>query len=173
MKASPPNQRVGSPLQVEMVEVDGRIVWVDEVGKMLEVGGKVIDIDEVGDEVPQEVPQVGATGVLGGTGFEAGRVDAQEEGKFVKRLVDPRLLTEEEVAHHELTRLPYRNWCPVSVKAKGKDLDNRGAVDKERKLSEYCFDYCFPGDEFGYNLTVLVGIERCSPYERIIRQVCC
>ena len=27
-------------------------------------------------------------------------------------------------------------------------------------MSEYCFDYCFPGDEFGYKLTVLVGTER-------------
>ena len=123
---------------------------------MVEVGGKIIEIDAIDDDVPQ----VGAAGVLGATGFEAGRLDAQEEGKFVKRLIDPRLPTEEEVAHHELTHLPYRNWCPVCVKAKGKDLDHRGAVDKERKLSEYCFDYCFPGDEFGYKLTVLVGTER-------------
>ena len=75
-------------------------------------------------------------------------------------MVDPRLPTEAEVAYHELTHLPYRNWCPICVRAKGKDLDHRGAVDKERKLSEYCFDYCFPGDEFGYKLTVLVGVER-------------
>ena len=27
-------------------------------------------------------------------------------------------------------------------------------------MSEYCFDYCYPGDEFGYKLTVLVGVER-------------
>ena len=27
-------------------------------------------------------------------------------------------------------------------------------------MSEDCFDYCFPGDEFGYKLTVLVGAER-------------
>ena len=27
-------------------------------------------------------------------------------------------------------------------------------------MSEYHFDYCFPGDEFGYELTVLVGTER-------------
>ena len=67
----------------------------------------------------------------------------------MKRLIDPRLPTEEEVEHHKLTHLPYRNWCPECVKAKGKDLDHRGAVDKERRLSEYCFDYCFPGDEFG------------------------
>ncbi len=51
-----------------MVEADGRIMWVNEEGKIVEVGGKVQEIDEVGDEVPQEVPQVGATGVLGATG---------------------------------------------------------------------------------------------------------
>ena len=27
-------------------------------------------------------------------------------------------------------------------------------------MSEYCFDYCFPGDDFGYNFAVLVGTER-------------
>ena len=90
MKASPEIQRVVSPLQGKMVEVDGRIVRVDELGKILEAGGKAIEIDEVGDEVPQEVPQVGATGVLGATralgatGFEAGRVEAHEEPTFVK-----------------------------------------------------------------------------------------
>ena len=31
---------------------------------------------------------------------------------------------------------------------------------KERQLPEYAFDYCFPGDEFGYKWTVLVGKER-------------
>ena len=27
-------------------------------------------------------------------------------------------------------------------------------------MSEYHFDYCFPGDEFGFKLTILVGRER-------------
>ena len=58
------------------------------------------------------------------------------------------------------THLPYRNWCPVCIKAKGKDMDHRKDAGKERGLSEYSFDYCFPGDEFGYKLTVLVGRER-------------
>ena len=84
---------------------------------MVEVSGEILEIDEVVDEVPQ----VGATG-LGATGVEAASVDAHEKDKFVKRLIDPRLPTEEEVAHHELTHLPYRNWCPACVKAKGKDL---------------------------------------------------
>ena len=97
----------------------------------------------------------------------------------MRAMVDPRLPTEEEVANHELTHLPYRNrnWCPAGVKAKGKDLDHRGAVDKERKLSEYSFDYCFPGDEFGYKLTDGFGrywevdrYEVCNgcPYERVV-----
>ena len=174
MKASPQNQRVVSPKPGKLVEVDGRIMGVNVVGEMVEVGGKVIEVDGVDDEdegatgfkvedagaTGFEVEDAGATGVLGATGFEAGRVDASEGGNFVRKMVDARLPTEEEVANHELTHLPYRNWCPACVKAKGKDLDHRGAVDKERKLSEYCFDYCFPGDEFGYKLTVLVGTER-------------
>ena len=80
---------------------------VDAVGEMVEVGGKVIEVCEVEDEVPLEVPleDAGAAGVLGATGFEAGRVDASEGGNFVRAMVDPRLPTEEEVAHHELTHL--------------------------------------------------------------------
>ena len=134
-----------------MVEVGVRIMGVNEVGNMVEVGGEVMEVDEVGDEVPQ----VGATGLgatgLGTTGAEAGRIDAHEEGKFIKRLVDPRLPTEEEVETHRLTHLPYRSWCPECAKAKGKDLGHRWAVAKERKLFEYCFDYCVPGDDLGTN----------------------
>ncbi len=36
-----------------MVEMGGRIMGVNEVGKMVEVGGVEIEVDEVGDEVPQ------------------------------------------------------------------------------------------------------------------------
>ncbi len=57
---------------------------------------------------------------------------------------------------------PYRNWCYHCVRAKGRDLDHRKAVEEDRGLGEYHFDYCFPGDEFGFKLTVLVGTERGS-----------
>ena len=33
---------------------------------------------------------------------------------------------------------------------------------KERKVPEYHFDYCFPGDELGFKWTILVGKERIS-----------
>ena len=91
---------------------------------MVEVGGKVIDVD--GSEDGAQMEDAGATGGLGATGCEAGRVNASEGGNFVRAMVDPRLPTEEEVANHELTHLPYRNWCPACVKAKGKDLDHKG-----------------------------------------------
>ena len=39
-------------------------------------------------------------------------------------------------------------------------MDHRADAGKERGLSEYSFDYCFPGDEFGYKLTALIGRER-------------
>ena len=78
------------------------MMWVNEVGTMVEVGGKIIEIDAIDDDVPQ----VGAAGILGAAGFEAGRVNASEGGNFVRAMVDPRLPTEEEVANHELTHLP-------------------------------------------------------------------
>ena len=34
-----------------MVEAGGRIMGVNEVGKMVGVGGETIEVDEVGDEV--------------------------------------------------------------------------------------------------------------------------
>ena len=99
LKASPLYQRVASPLQGKMVEVGGRIMGVNEVGAMVEVGGEVMEADEVGNEVPRVgATGLGATGfqghgcgreppsILGTTGVEAGRVDAYEEDKFVKRL---------------------------------------------------------------------------------------
>ena len=53
----------------------------------------------------------GVAGVLVGTGVEAGRVVGGNGEGGVRRMVDPRLPTEAEVAYHELTHLPYRNWC--------------------------------------------------------------
>ena len=83
----------------------------------------------------------------------------RQEGR-VKRMIDPRRPTEQEVEDHNRTHLPYRNWCPHCVQARGKDLDHRKSIEEERGLAEFSFDYCFPGDELGYKLTILVGRER-------------
>eukprot|EP00973_Karenia_brevis_P007833 1062470-Karenia_brevis.AAC.1 len=43
-----------------------------------------------------------------------------------------------------------------------RERDCRRDDGKERRLPEYVWDYCFPGDEAGYRWTVLVGKERKS-----------
>jgi hypothetical protein len=88
------------------------------------------------------------------------RIRAEREQENIKIMTDPRKPTGKEVELHNLTHLPYRNWCDVCVAAKGKDLDHRRDVREARGLPEYSFDYCFPGNEFGYHLTILVGRER-------------
>ena len=91
---------------------------------------------------------------------EAERIGTKNQTREMRKLVDPRLPTVEERREHELTHIPYRNWCPHCIRGRGKDLDHRKGIEEERGLSEYIFDYCFPGDEFGFKLTILVGKER-------------
>jgi len=45
----------------------------------------------------------------------------QDAGDFreVKKLVDPKLPSREEVETHEMTHLPYRNWCRHCVMGRG------------------------------------------------------
>jgi hypothetical protein len=88
------------------------------------------------------------------------KIVAERGDELVRVVADPRLPTEKEIEKHCLTHLPYRNWCAVCVAAKGKDLDHRKCIREERGLPEFSFDYCFPGDQFGYRLTILVGRER-------------
>ena len=93
-------------------------------------------------------------------GIEAERLEKEGDKREIRKLIDPRKPTVEEIDEHELTHVPYRNWCPICVMAKGKELDHRKSNDEPRGLSEYSFDYCFPGDESGFKLTVLVGKEK-------------
>ena len=88
------------------------------------------------------------------------RHGAEHEGRAVRRLIDPRLPSQQERDLHSFTHLPCRNWCPVCVRCRGRDLDHRRAVDEERGVSEYAFDYGLPGDEFDFRLVVLVGREK-------------
>ena len=118
------------------------------------------DDEESGEEAEASEEDAEKVMVSGHRGEEAERVKAVRDERRVKDLVDPRKPSEKEVEEHERTHLPYRNWCGVCVRGKGRDDDHRKVVDRERGLSEYSFDYCFPGDELGCKLTVLVGRER-------------
>ena len=74
------------------------------------------------------------------------KVERGTDDRDVKNIVDHRLPTKEEVNAHNMFHSPYRNWCPVCVKARGKGTDHKKSLDQPRGLSEYSFDYCFPGN---------------------------
>ncbi len=48
---------------------------------------------------------------------EQGQEEERDEAKTRK---DPGQPTREEINRHNITHLPYRSWCPICVKAKGK-----------------------------------------------------
>ena len=48
----------------------------------------------------------------------------------------------------------------TALTGRGTDLDHKSAVEEDRRIREFSFDYCFAGDEKGARITVLVGRER-------------
>ena len=96
-------------------------------------------------------------------GEDVDRLALEKDGGDVKKLVDPLLPNKREVDEHWVRgHIPYRNWCEVCVRSRGREMDHQKDKGRERKLPEYHFDYCFPGDEFGFKWIVLVGKERMS-----------
>ena len=74
------------------------------------------------------------------------RLGLPVEGDFVRKLADPKLPSGDEVERHRVAgHIPYRNWCPICVKSKGKDMDHMRGEGNDRGVPEYSWDYCFPG----------------------------
>ena len=59
-------------------------------------------------------------------------------------------------------RAPF-DACPlpkIGVHGGSRAEDHRKAVEEDRRIKKFSFDYCFPEDEKGARITVLVGRER-------------
>ena len=96
--------------------------------------------EEIKEESSDEEPEV--------EGVPGERLRLPKENEFVRKLRDPRLPTQEEVDEHYVRgHIPYRDWCPICVQAKGKGQYHYRDKGKVRALPEYAWDYCFPGDE--------------------------
>ena len=61
---------------------------------------------------------------------------AEEEAVVPKRLPNPRQPTKYEIEQHNLTRYPYRNWCPHCVRGKG--INSPHKTKKVRVDDELC-----------------------------------
>ncbi len=65
----------------------------------------------------------------------------------VKVARDPEMPTAEEVEEHNATHLPHRSWCPVCVKARGKE-DAHSKVSQKGEKPTVSMDY----ESFGEDL---------------------
>ena len=87
--------------------------------------------------------------------------DEQHGDRKIITVHDPKLPTEEEMRHYLLCHLPYRSWCHHCIRGRGRERDHRRRLeDHVEGIPKYHLDYCFPGDETGQRLTILVAVER-------------
>ena len=89
-------------------------------------------------------------------------VEAQHDEAGVRKpakVLNPQLPSREEVEEHNLTHLPFRNWCAHCVRGTGRSADHR-VREREDGLPEVHMDYCFLGTEGESTETVLVLRER-------------
>ena len=91
-----------------------------------EVSEDVGDLSDDDGENPEEEIDVGdqfeGEEPVGSDQADRGQLDREDE--FIRRLVDPKLPTPEDVKIHELKgHIEFRNWCPICIRARGKDLD--------------------------------------------------
>ena len=64
--------------------------------------------------------------------------------RCTKKMADPRMPTQTEIDEHSKTHLPYRSWCSLCVKGRGKEmLHTKATLDKA--LSEVHLDFMFLG----------------------------
>ena len=146
-------QKAVRPEMLEDVEKEGDEEQKVEMDEDEETKGEQPGVVEVPENKKQEEKEGDGRG-------DPMRIAPEEVGGRMRNIGDPRLPSQKEVADHYLTHVPYRNWCPHCVRGRGKDLDHRKGLDEDRCLREFSFDYCFPGDEKGVKITVLVGRER-------------
>ena len=70
---------------------------------------------------------------------------APEEDRGVRKplkVADPKLPTQTEIDEHNLTHLPFRNWCKHCIRGKGRSADHRVEARPDG-MAEIHMDYCF------------------------------
>ena len=69
------------------------------------------------------------------------------EERVSKSIFEPMKPSPKEVADHERTHVPYRCWCNVCVRAKGKEAAHRrGKAKTKGGLPRWCMDYATLGE---------------------------
>ena len=111
----------------------------------------------IDDEQPPELRPIGIDDEQPPELRPSGDVEDVQSANRTRSIYQP---SREEIRRHCVTHMPFRNWCPICVAARGRDLPHRSTdAERSRGLPEIHFDYCFMRDANGSNqVTVLVGI---------------
>ena len=97
-----------------------------------------------------------------GDGIEEEEEEEEESGRRrVEKRMDPRMPTSDERKEHEMTHIPFRNWCRHCVRGRGKEEACRKTEREEGRVPEVHMDFMFMGEEKGgKTLAILVVKER-------------
>ena len=83
------------------------------------------EVKNLGDEIVVD-SDADEEGEVEEAGDQVERLALEKEGAVVRRLVDPKLPSEKEVEEHYVRgHFPYRNWCNIRVRAKGRDMSHQ------------------------------------------------
>ena len=80
---------------------------------------------------------------------EDGDADIGEDSVTVKTLKSPYRPSQQEVYEHNLSHVPFRDWCPYCVKGSAPNVSHVSMADQVYSIPHIACDYCFLGDEGG------------------------
>ena len=75
------------------------------------------------------------------------REEVQSGMRTCRKVLSPLEPSQQDIEDHQLTHLPFRNWCRFCCRGRGVELPHRRAREEGKKLPELHFDFCFLGDE--------------------------
>ena len=101
---------------------------------------------------------------------ESGEVRAGEDSsgeevelgeRKVVKMADPKKPSNEAIVEHDMTHLPYRNWCKHCVRGRGKEMAHK-KTEEMPEMTEVHIDFAFMGEEDkpGETIPILVAKER-------------
>ena len=104
------------------------------------VAGSVVRLQSVSPKIGCEILGVGDDAVdeaeeleVDDTGIEGERLVIKRDDEVIKKVKDPKLPTSDEVdGHYVMGHIPYRDWCPICVKAQGRHMGHMKDDGKER-----------------------------------------
>ena len=82
-----------------------------------------------------------------------------QEAKRATGIPAPQQPTEQERLEHELTHLPYRNWCPVCVQSKGRQNNHPKQTTKEPVIQVDVTYYKSLGEKQAIPILTAIDVE--------------